>query len=154
MSQDNRVKGLMAAFQKTAYFRWMAHQGVPVIDGYGIEDVREVALDYWPRLGGRAAFINLYGMEGVTGMYVAEIPSGGALAPEKNFYEEVICILSGQGATEVWQEGGRTQMFEWGAMEPIRAAAKYLASSDQRRAAAGKAFGRHQRSSSDGHFSQ
>ena len=34
--------------------------------------------------------------------------------PEKHFYEEVICILSGQGATEVWQEAGRKQMFEWG----------------------------------------
>jgi oxalate decarboxylase/phosphoglucose isomerase-like protein (cupin superfamily) len=104
----------MAAFQKTAYFQWMARQGIPVIDGYGIEDVREVETDFWPRLGGQAAFINLYGMEGVTGMYVAEIPAGGALEPEKHFYEEVICILSGQGATEVWQEGGRKQMFEWG----------------------------------------
>jgi oxalate decarboxylase/phosphoglucose isomerase-like protein (cupin superfamily) len=104
----------MAAFQKTAYFQWMARQGIPVMDGYGIEDIREVAMDFWPRLGGRAAFINLYGMEGVTGMYVAEIPAGGALEPEKHFYEEVICILSGQGATEVWQDGGRKQMFEWG----------------------------------------
>ncbi len=114
MSPDDRVKDLMAAFQKTAYFKWIARQGIPVIDGYGVEDVREVEMDFWPRLGGRAAFINLYGMEGVTGMYVAEIPAGGALEPEKHFYEEVICILSGQGATEVWQEGGRKQMFEWG----------------------------------------
>jgi oxalate decarboxylase/phosphoglucose isomerase-like protein (cupin superfamily) len=114
MSLDDRVRDLMAAFQKTAYFQWMARQGIPVMDGYGIEDVREVAMDFWPRLGGRAAFINLYGMEGVTGMYVAEIPAGGALEPEKHFYEEVICILSGQGATEVWQDGGRKQMFEWG----------------------------------------
>jgi oxalate decarboxylase/phosphoglucose isomerase-like protein (cupin superfamily) len=114
MSLDDRMRGLMAAFQKTAYFQWMARQGIPVIDGYGIEDVREVAMDFWPKLGGRAAFINLYGMEGVTGMYVAEIPAGGALEPEKHFYEEVICILSGQGATEVWQEGGPKQMFEWG----------------------------------------
>jgi oxalate decarboxylase/phosphoglucose isomerase-like protein (cupin superfamily) len=53
-------------------------------------------------------------MEGVTGMYIGEIPAGGALAPEKHFYEEVICILDGQGATEVWQEGGRKQLFEWG----------------------------------------
>ena len=114
MARDDRVKDLMAAFQKTTYFKWMADQRIPVIDGYGVEDVREVEMDFWPRLGGRAAFINLYGMEGVTGMYVGEIPAGGALTPEKHFYEEVICILSGQGATEVWQETGRKQMFEWG----------------------------------------
>src|SRR5262249_18813531 len=34
--------------------------------------------------------------------------------PEKHFYEKVICILDGQGATEVWQDGGRKQTFEWG----------------------------------------
>ena len=85
MARDDRVKDLMAAFQKTTYFKWMADQRIPVIDGYGVEDVREVKMDFWPRLGGPAAFINLYGMEGVTGMYVGEIPAGGALAPEKHF---------------------------------------------------------------------
>jgi oxalate decarboxylase/phosphoglucose isomerase-like protein (cupin superfamily) len=114
MSQDERIKVLMAAFQKTAYFKWMARQNIPVIDGYGVEDVRNLPMAPWARTGGNAAFVNLYGMEGVTGMYVGEIPAGGALEPEKHFYEEVICILDGQGATEVWQQGGRKQMFEWG----------------------------------------
>jgi oxalate decarboxylase/phosphoglucose isomerase-like protein (cupin superfamily) len=114
MILDERIKALMASFQRTAYFRWMEHQGIPVVGGYGLEDVRNVEMAHWPRTGGRAAFINLYGMEGVTGMYVAEIPAGGALEPEKHFYEEVICILGGHGATEVWQEGGRKQTFEWG----------------------------------------
>ncbi len=27
MSPDDRVKDLMAAFQKTAYFKWIARQG-------------------------------------------------------------------------------------------------------------------------------
>lgn len=104
----------MAAFDKTTYFQWMKRQGIPIVEGYGLEDVRDVALAPWARTGGKAAFVNLYGMEGVTGMYVGEIPAGGALEPEKHFYEEVICILDGQGATEVWQEGRRKQMFEWG----------------------------------------
>ncbi|TMA98029.1 MAG: cupin domain-containing protein [Deltaproteobacteria bacterium] len=114
MAQDERVKALMAAFQKTAYFKWMARQGIPVVDGYGVEDVRNIAMAPWARTGGNAAFVNLYGMEGVTGMYVGEIPAGGTLNPERHFYEEVICVLEGQGAAEVWQDGGRKQMFEWG----------------------------------------
>jgi len=114
MAQDERVKALMAAFQKTAYFKWMARQGIPVVDGYGVEDVRDIAMASWARMGGNAAFVNLYGMEGVTGMYVGEIPAGGTLNPERHFYEEVICVLEGQGAAEVWQDGGRKQMFEWG----------------------------------------
>lgn len=114
MSREDRVKDLMAAFEKTTYFQWMKRQNIPIVEGYGLEDVRDVQMTQWDRTGGRAAFVNLYGMEGVTGMYAAEIPAGGALEPEKHFYEEVICILEGQGATEVWQEGGRKQMFEWG----------------------------------------
>ncbi|HEX2929603.1 MAG TPA: hypothetical protein VHV54_07805 [Candidatus Binatia bacterium] len=114
MAQDERVRALMAAFQKTAYFKWMERQDLPIIDGYGVEDVRDIPTAPWARTGGNAAFINLYGMEGVTGMYIGEIPAGGALESERHFYEEVICILSGQGATEVWQDGGRKQIFEWG----------------------------------------
>lgn len=114
MAQNERLNVLMAAFQKTAYFKWMARQDIPVIDGYGIEDVRDIPTSPWARTGGNAAFVNLYGMEGVTGMYIGEIPAGGALEPERHFYEEVICILEGQGATEIWQDGGRKQMFEWG----------------------------------------
>ncbi|HEY1374035.1 MAG TPA: hypothetical protein VGH50_16300 [Candidatus Binatia bacterium] len=114
MAANDRVKDLMAAFEKTAYFQWMRRQGIPVVDGYGVEDVRNIAMKPWEKIGGSASFINLYGMEGVTGMYVAEIPPGGALKPEKHFYEKVIVILSGNGATEVWHDGGRKQSFEWG----------------------------------------
>jgi len=114
MSIDQRVEALMAAFRKTTYFKWMAKEAIPVIDGFGIEDVLDIAVAPWARTGGKAAFLNLYGMEGVTGMYVGEIPAGSALKPEKHFYEEVIVILEGQGATEIWQDGGTKQMFEWG----------------------------------------
>ena len=79
MSIDQRVEALMAAFRKTTYFRWMAEQAIPVIDGFGVEDVRDIAMAPWARTGGNAAFINLYGMEGITGMYVGEIPPAGAL---------------------------------------------------------------------------
>ena len=114
MAGNDRVNDLMAAFAKTAYFRWMNGQGIPVVDGYGVEDVRDLPMKPWERIGGNASFINLYGMEGVTGMYVAEIPAGGALKAEKHFYEKVIVILSGHGATEVSHDGGRKQSFEWG----------------------------------------
>ena len=114
MSIDQRVEALMAAFRKTTYFKWMAKETIPVIHGFGIEDVRDIAVAPWARTGGKAAFLNLYGMEGVTGMYLGEIPAGSALNPEKHFYEEVIVILEGQGATEIWQDGGAKQMFEWG----------------------------------------
>ncbi|OGP25041.1 MAG: hypothetical protein A2038_02615 [Deltaproteobacteria bacterium GWA2_57_13] len=107
-------KEMMAALQGTAYFQWIKGEGLPLVEGLGLEDIRQVQLSPWRRTGGKGAFIHLYGMEGLTGMYVGEIPSGGALEPEKHLYEEVIFIFEGNGATEVWQEGQKKQMFEWG----------------------------------------
>lgn len=115
MSLQEVVKDLAAAFRQTTYGQWMKREGLPVIEGFGFHDVREIQLAPWSRLGGKGAFIQLYGMiEGSRSIYVAEIPPGGALEPERHLYEELICILDGHGATEVWQEGGRKQMFEWG----------------------------------------
>ncbi|NIO11093.1 MAG: hypothetical protein GTO40_25000 [Deltaproteobacteria bacterium] len=115
MSLDILIKDLKASFQKTTYAKWMADEGLPVYEGYGLEDVRDVKLAPWSRLGGKGAFIQLYGMmDGSRGMYVGEIPPGGALEPERHLYEELICIFEGNGATEIWQEGGKKQMFEWG----------------------------------------
>lgn len=110
----NEFEKLVKSFESTGYWQWLRNEGIPVVIGHGVEDVRELELKPWPRTGGKGTFVHLYGMEGTTGMYVAEIPPGGALQPEKHMYEEVICILSGHGATEVWQEGGRKQAFEWG----------------------------------------
>ncbi len=110
----DELKQLMTSLENTAYQRWLKGEGIPVVEGFGVEDVREMRMGAWRRTGGNGAFLNLYGLEGATGMYVAEIPPGGALEPEKHIYEEVICILAGQGATEVWQEGGKKRMFEWG----------------------------------------
>ena len=78
--------------------------------------MRTLELAPWPRLGGNALFLNLYPlMEGARGLYVGEIPPGGALNPENHLYEELIYILSGFGATEIWSAGDdkRKMHFEW-----------------------------------------
>ena len=69
----------------------------------------------WKRTGGRGAYIDLKGMEGFTGMYVGEIPPGAALNPEHHLYEELIYIIQGIGATELWSAGDekRKMHFEW-----------------------------------------
>jgi len=105
---ESELKEMLASLDRTGYCQWMKSEGVPIIEGFGLEDVRELPLAPWRRMGGSGAFVHLYGMEGQTGMYVAEIPPGGALHPERHMYEEMICILAGHGATEIWQEGGRS----------------------------------------------
>jgi quercetin dioxygenase-like cupin family protein len=99
--------------RKTAYQLWMEQEGVPVIEGYGIEDVTAIERRPWARLGGAGAYIQLKGNGGITGMYVVEIPPGGSLQPERHLYDELVYVVAGRGATEVWQEEQRKQLFEW-----------------------------------------
>ena len=154
MSQDERIKALMAAFHKTTYFKWMASQNIPVIDGYGLEDVRDVAMAPWARTGGKASFINLYGMEGVTGMYVGEIPAGGALEAGETFLRRSDRHPRWPGRHGSVARRRAQANVRMGAMELVRAAAQYLASTDQRRAPAGEIFGCDQRAAGHGHRAQ
>jgi quercetin dioxygenase-like cupin family protein len=103
------------AKRATSYDFWLREEGIPVIEGYGIEDVTLLPRSRWKRTGGSGAYIELKGMEGFTGMYVCEIPSAGALNPESHLYEELIYILQGVGATEIWSPGDekRKMHFEW-----------------------------------------
>ena len=103
------------AKRATSYEIWLKEEGIPVVEGYGVTDVRDLALQPWQRTGGRGAYIDLKGMEGFTGMYVGEIPPGGALNPEHHLYEELIYIIQGFGATEIWSAGDekRKMHFEW-----------------------------------------
>ena len=103
------------AKRETSYEMFLKEEGIPVIEDYGIEDVTVLARKPWKRTGGAGAYIELKGMEGFTGMYVGEIPAGGALNSENHLYEELIYILKGVGATEISSPGdaGRKMHFEW-----------------------------------------
>lgn len=101
---------------ETTYEKWMQAEGIPIVRGHGVEGIWAVQLGEWKRLGGRGAFVHLAGMEGLTGMYVVEIPAGGSLQPEAHLYDETMYVLEGSGATEISQggEGERgVSHFEW-----------------------------------------
>lgn len=100
----------------TTYEEWMQGEGIPIVEAWGVEDVKALERKPWARTGGKGAFIHLKGMKasGVSGMYVMEIPPGKALNPEKHLYEEMIYVMKGQGATEIWQEAEGKRSFEWG----------------------------------------
>ncbi len=38
---------LMESMERTAYNKWMRTEGIPVVNGYGIEDVRDLELASW-----------------------------------------------------------------------------------------------------------
>lgn len=99
------------------YQEWMQKEGIPVYteEPIGIKDVTELPRRPWARMGGSGTFVELDGAkQDYKGLYVVEIPAGGALEPEKHLYDELILILRGRGLTEVWQDGESKRSFEWG----------------------------------------
>ncbi len=98
------------------YEGWMKKEGIPVYEELaGIEDITELPRRPWARMGGLGTFIELGGtrQEGKL-MYLAEIPGGGSLEPERHLYDELLYIIQGRGLAEVWQQGTAKRTFEWG----------------------------------------
>jgi quercetin dioxygenase-like cupin family protein/uncharacterized RmlC-like cupin family protein len=98
---------------KTPYEKWQESEGLEVVRGYHIGDLRTVSLKPWARKGGNGVFINLEGTGDTDDAYVCEIPPGKSLEPEKYLFEELIYVVSGRGATSIWVDGGSKQTFEW-----------------------------------------
>lgn len=105
----------LSRFRRPASFydRFMDAEGIGVIRGMRIEQLLDVPLQPWPRMGGRGVFVQLNGTEDLWGSYLVEVPGGGALAPEKHLHEEIFLVLEGRGTTEIWREGGLRHVFEW-----------------------------------------
>ncbi len=96
-----------------AYREFQRQEGIPVIEGFAVEDLSTVEVAPWPRKGGRGTFINLEGTGGTNDAYVCEIPPGGALNPGRQLFEEMVYILEGNGSTQVWYDESRKVSFEW-----------------------------------------
>jgi mannose-6-phosphate isomerase-like protein (cupin superfamily) len=98
---------------KTYYERWMEKEGVPVIEGFGVTDVRSLALRPWKRLGCDGAYLQLRGLEGITGVYVGRLAPGAVTEPERHLYEKIIYVLSGEGVAEIQQRDRVPQNLQW-----------------------------------------
>src|SRR5512145_130286 len=96
------------------YRSWAESQGIPVIKGFYVGDIRAVEVAPWEHKGGLGSLINLEGAGGTTDAYVCQIPPGEKLKPQKHLYEEMIYVATGHGATTVWQKEGKKHTFEWG----------------------------------------
>lgn len=116
MLKDDYAATIARAFHRTTYGRWLAEEGVTTFEDWAVQDLWKLETAPWPRMDVNACFINLYAlMEGRRGLFVADIPPGGATDPIHHLYEEMILILDGHGTTEIWQYGERRKhVLEWG----------------------------------------
>ena len=110
---EPRISDKPIAEKKSSYRKWVESEGVSLIEGFFIEDIKTVPLQPWKRKGGQAAIICLEGTGETDDAYVCEIAPGKSLRPERHLFEEMIYIVSGRGATTVWNEGGPRHTFEW-----------------------------------------
>lgn len=99
--------------EKSVYTKWVESQGIPVLKGFYIEDIRKAKLEPWERMGGLGAFINLFGDYATNDAYLCEIPAGQTLKPQKHLFEEIVFVVVGAGKTLLRDSGGREHAFEW-----------------------------------------
>ena len=111
---DDYVAPVIRTVKPSAYEVFMDEQNIPIYRGIGLYDVRELPLAPWQQMGGQGTFIELDGQARYWGMYVVEVPAGGALNSERHMYEELFLVFEGHGSAEVWREGNpKRQTFEW-----------------------------------------
>ncbi|MBI2360537.1 MAG: cupin domain-containing protein, partial [Deltaproteobacteria bacterium] len=94
------------------YRKWIESEGIPIVSGSYVADVRTLALGEWRRKGGKGTYLS-FSDQLVADGYVCEIPPGGSLKPGKQLYEEIVLIASGRGATTIWYDGTPKRTFEW-----------------------------------------
>ncbi|MPZ51052.1 MAG: cupin domain-containing protein [Dehalococcoidia bacterium] len=99
----------------TEYEKFVEEEGLPTLGGTGVRDIRDIELSPWKRMGGKGAYIQFDGTQGLFGMYVVEVPPGGALNAERHLYEEMFIAFEGRGTAEVWgNDEDKKLTFEWG----------------------------------------
>src|SRR6266540_3010554 len=91
--KDAYISGIKRAFDDTPFAKWLKAEGAAIHEGFTVKDVRELELAPWPRIGGKAVFITLYSlMEAGNGLYLAEIPPGGSLEPERWCCQKIMFV--------------------------------------------------------------
>lgn len=105
--------GLARPRSKTCYERWMEKEGVSIVEGFGVTDVKNLTLKPWSRIGGEGAYLQLRGLEGISGVYVGKIAPGSSTQPERHLYEKVIYVLEGEGVAEIQQRDRVPQSIQW-----------------------------------------
>ena len=99
---------------RATYLKYIEGEGVPVVEGFYVPDLKEVEVAPWARKGGRGAIIRLEGAENLNDAYVYELPPGGVSNLMHHMFEELVYVVSGRGATTVSNGRGDETTFEWG----------------------------------------
>jgi hypothetical protein len=97
------------------YEEWRTREGVPLVAGVYIKDMKAVEVGPWPRKGDgvNGALCYLDG-DDEADEHIVELSPGSFTAPLRHMYTEAVYVVSGNGSASVWRDQGAKQTFEWG----------------------------------------
>ncbi len=99
--------------KRSPWTKWVNAQELPIITGVSHYDMYTTPVKEWGETGGKAAMLNFETGE-MSDAYILEIPPGGQIKPIHHTFHKAIFVLSGRGATSVWNVGStEKQTFEW-----------------------------------------
>jgi hypothetical protein len=98
----------------TPYEAFQEKDGIPSVTGFFIEDLMDVVVKPWARMGALGSYLSMGGQQ-ERDAYICEIPPGKQAEPQRHLFETLVYIHKGRGATAVWFEENAKQTFEWGA---------------------------------------
>ena len=112
-------EGLKDYAKADPYGEWLKKEGVKVYQEYYFPSLAKIALGPWERKGGSGAVVHIDNRHMPNDCHVVEIKPGGKSEPEHHMYELTVYVVSGRGATTIWQdrqngkEEKRKNSFEW-----------------------------------------
>lgn len=101
------------------YEQFIDGTGWPVVTGTGVRSLLDLDLGRTDNSEIAGAFLQLDGMQGLSGLSVFELPAGSATGMVRHLYEEWYLVLSGAGVVEFEASGGhgilrgQTATFDW-----------------------------------------
>ena len=85
---ESRSDSLPVLDRIDPYMDWAKAQGVPIVDGYYVEDMATLELAPWARKGGRGAILNL-DRTNEKDAHIVELAPGGTSEPEHHLFEKI-----------------------------------------------------------------
>ena len=95
--------------ERNFYRDWIRESKAPMVEGYSIYDAKNQEVRPWPEIEGRGLYLNFSGNVHMDGV-ILEIPEGKALAPRRNFFEQLYYVLGGRGSTVVGEGKRRNKL--------------------------------------------
>jgi mannose-6-phosphate isomerase-like protein (cupin superfamily) len=96
-----------------AYNAWLEHEGVKVYEEFYFPSLKDVELGPWERKGGSGAVVHIANRHMPNDCHIVEIKPGGKSEPEHHMYELTFYVVTGRGATTIWNDEDHKKTFEW-----------------------------------------